>query len=86
MATSKTEPRIVSKCLSTVLELLKCCTVEELDNLDVPFTLKTKSGDEQMMRLSLQKMADRTNLGMSRGMSKAYICVCWLESRSSNID
>lgn len=63
MACLKTKPRTSGECLSTVLELLKRCTVEELDNVDATFTLKTKSGDKQTMRLSVQKMAD-INLGM----------------------
>ena len=83
MAKSKTEPRTSSKtkCLSTVLELLKCCTVEELDNVNVTFTLKTKSGDEQTMLLTMQKMADR-NMGMSKACMSAKL-ISVLESRGS---
>ena len=78
MAKSMTEPRTSSKTkyLSTVLELLKCCTVEELDNVNVTFTLKTKSGDEQTMLLTMEKMADR-NMGMSKACNECEINICF---------
>ena len=51
----RTKPCITSEWLLTVLELLKHCTVEELGNVDINFTLKSKAGDEQTMRMNLQK-------------------------------
>ena len=72
----RTGPRTTSECLLSVLELLKRCTVEELENIDVNFTLKSKAGDEQTMRLTLQKAAvAEVNLGMSEEcMCQHKIC------------